>query len=108
MPGAQLWLQSSGQRCFLNAFVDLKQMRVRLADADPNDVRSAFCGKHSDTSDGQKECAKANCAESFAQREPRICGSSSASNWRVESGRSIATKRRLAIRLVTDKCSFGK
>ncbi len=72
MPRAQLRLQSSGQRGFLNAFVDLKQMRVRFADADPDNFRSAFCGKRSDTSDGQKECSKLNCAEFFAQREINI------------------------------------
>jgi hypothetical protein len=43
-------------------------MRVRFADADPHNFRSAFYGKCSDTSDRQKECAELNCAEFFSQR----------------------------------------
>ena len=34
MPWAQIRLQPGSERGFLDAFVDLKQMRVRLADAD--------------------------------------------------------------------------
>src|SRR6266481_817132 len=49
MPGTQLRLQPSGERGFLHAFVDLEQMRVRFADADPNDFRSSLCRKCSDT-----------------------------------------------------------
>src|SRR5438128_2895143 len=63
MPGAQLRLKSSGERGFLHAFVDLKQMRVRLANADPDDFRSSLCGECSDTPNRQKECAKVDRAE---------------------------------------------
>src|SRR5438874_1439325 len=43
-------------------------MRMRLANADPNNFRSAFCGKCSYALDGQKERAKLNGAEFFSQR----------------------------------------
>jgi len=43
-----------------------------------------------------REKLSAKCIWSVCvQRTPRICGSRPASNWRVESGRSIATKSRL-------------
>ena len=68
MPGAQIRLQPGSERRFLHAFVDLKQMRVCVANADPNDFRSAFCRKCSDIANRQEECAKLDCAELFAQR----------------------------------------
>jgi len=74
MPGVQLRLQPGGERGFLNAFVDLKQMRVRRADADPDNFRSSLSGKRSDAGNGQKERAKLNCAEFFAQRAINIIG----------------------------------
>lgn len=42
MPGAKLRFDADGQRGFLNAFVNLEQMRVRFADADPDNFRRAF------------------------------------------------------------------
>ncbi len=53
----------------MDALVDLEQMRVRLADGDPNNFRSAFCGKRSDAHNRQKECAEVDRAEFFAQRK---------------------------------------
>ena len=52
MPGTKLWLQSSGERSFVHALVDLKQMWMRLANADPDNFRSAFSGERSDASNG--------------------------------------------------------
>src|SRR5947209_1895510 len=52
MPGTKLRLQSSDERRFLDALVDLEQMRVRLADTDPNNFRSAFCRERCDADDG--------------------------------------------------------
>ena len=68
MPGAQVRLQPGSKRGFLHAFVDLKQMRMAVANADPNDFRSAFCRKCSDAKNRQEECAKLDRAELFAQR----------------------------------------
>ncbi len=68
MPGAQIRLQPGSERRFLHAFVDLKQMRVCVANADPNDFRSAFCRKCSDIANRQEERAKLDRAELFAQR----------------------------------------
>ena len=56
----------------MHALVDLKQMRMRLADADPNNLRSALCGKCSDSGDEQKERAELDRAESFPQPEVNI------------------------------------
>ena len=53
----------------MGPLVDLEQMWVRLANTDPDNFRSAFCGEHSCTGDRQKKRAKPNCAESFVQRE---------------------------------------
>src|SRR5260370_5046841 len=52
MPWAQVRIQTNGQRGFLDAFVDLKQMWVRLANANPNNFRSAFRRKCSNGSNG--------------------------------------------------------
>lgn len=68
MPRPQIRLQPGSERGFVHAFVDLKQMRVRLANADPNDFRSAFYRKCSDTANRQEECAKPDRAELFVQR----------------------------------------
>src|SRR6266436_9790173 len=69
MPRAQLRLDPRRERGFLHAFVDLKQMRVRSADTDPDNFRSTFCRKHPDTSNGQKERAELDHAKFFTQRE---------------------------------------
>ena len=67
MPRTKFRLETSSERGFLHSLVNLKQVRVRLADADPDNFWSAFREKRSDASDGQKECSKLNCAEFFAQ-----------------------------------------
>src|SRR6266487_3666767 len=69
VPGTKLGLQPNCERAFLHALVDLEQMRVRLADTDPDNFRSAFCRERSDADDGQKECAEFDRAEFFAQRK---------------------------------------
>jgi hypothetical protein len=74
MPGTKLRLQSNGERGFMDALVDLEQMRVRLANTDPDDFRSAFCRERSDAHNRQKKRAKLNCIESFAQREINFVG----------------------------------
>ncbi len=121
MPGAKLRFDADGQRGFLHALVNLEQMRVRFADADPDNFRRAFEGNTPTPFTGRKN-APNPIALSFSrslssissgtspkkpsvrciwsgsvQRTPRMSGSRSASNWRVESGRSIATKSRLLI-----------
>ena len=39
MPWAKLRFDADGQRGFLHAFVNLEQMRMRFADADPDNFR---------------------------------------------------------------------
>jgi hypothetical protein len=69
MPGAKLRLEAGSERGFLHALVNLEQMRMRLPDADPDNFRGAFCGKGSDTNNGQKESAELDRAELFPQRK---------------------------------------
>ena len=42
MPRAKLRFDADGQRGFLHALVNLEQMRVRFADADPDNFRRGF------------------------------------------------------------------
>jgi hypothetical protein len=69
MPRSKLWLEPGSERGFLHALVNLEQMRMRLPDADPDNFRSAVCGKGSDANNGQKEGAEIDRAELFAQRK---------------------------------------
>src|SRR6266576_988972 len=48
MPGAKLWLETSSQRGLLHSLVNLKQVRVRLPDAAPNNFRRTLCRNRSD------------------------------------------------------------
>ena len=69
MPRFKLWFEPGSERGFLHALVNLEQMWMRLPDADPDNFRSAFCGKGSDANNGQKEGAKLDRAEFFPQRK---------------------------------------
>ena len=69
MPRTKFRLETSSERGFLHSLVNLKQVRVRLADADPDNFRHAVCREHSDANNGQKEGAEFNYAEFFSQRE---------------------------------------
>src|ERR1700758_3414297 len=69
MPGTKLRLQPGGQRSFMHALVDLEEMRMRLADTDPDNFRSTFCRERSDADNRQKKRAKLDCDEFFAQRD---------------------------------------
>ena len=69
MPWTKFRLETSSERGFLHSLVNLKQVRVRLADADPDNFRSALCRERSDANNGQKEGAEFNYAEFFSQRE---------------------------------------
>src|SRR6266542_551288 len=69
MPGAKLGLEADSERGFLHAFVNLKQMGMRLTDADPDNFRRTLCRERSDANNGQKERAERNCAELFPQCE---------------------------------------
>ena len=69
MPRSELWFEPGSERGFLHALVNLEQMRMRLPDADPDNFRSAFCGKSSDANNRQKEGAELDRAEFFPQRK---------------------------------------
>jgi hypothetical protein len=62
MPWAKLRLDADCEGGLLHALVNLKQMRMCFADANPDNFRSFFGGKHSDPGDRQKERAEFNRA----------------------------------------------
>jgi hypothetical protein len=69
MPRTKLRLKAGSERAFLHAFMNLKQMGMRLTDADPNNFRRSLCRKHSDANNRQKEGTELDCAEFFTQRK---------------------------------------
>jgi len=68
MPGTKLRLNADRERGFLHALVNLKEMRVRFPDADPDNFWRAFRRECSHSGHRQKECAKLDGAEFLAQR----------------------------------------
>ena len=74
MPRPQIGQQSDSERGFLDAFVKLKEMRMACANTDPNNLDHAFGWKCSNAFNRQKECAKFNCLEFFAQSKIDILG----------------------------------
>ena len=74
MPRAKLRLETSSERGLLHALVNLKQVWVRLTDADPDDFRRALCRKCSDPNNGQKKGAELDRAEFFPQRKIGFIG----------------------------------
>src|SRR2546421_713493 len=68
MPRTKFRLETSSERGFLHSLVNLKQVWVRLADADPDNFRHAVCRERSDANNRQKEGAELDRAEFFAQR----------------------------------------
>src|SRR2546430_16770487 len=74
MPRSQFRLQADLKRRFLHAFVKLKQMRMTRADADPDNFYHSSRRKCADSVDRQKERAKFNRVEFFAQGEIDILG----------------------------------
>jgi len=67
MPGAQVCFRPDGESGFLHALVELKQMRMTRADANPNDFRRTFRWKFAEAFDREKERAELDRAEFFAQ-----------------------------------------
>jgi hypothetical protein len=58
MPWPKLRLEAGSERRLLHPLVNLKQVRMRLTDADPNNFRRTFRRKRSDANNGQKKSAK--------------------------------------------------
>jgi hypothetical protein len=69
MPGAKLRFETGSERGLLYALVNLKQVRVRLTNASPNNFWRIFCRKPSDANNGQKKSAKLDDAEFFSKRK---------------------------------------
>jgi len=58
MPRPKLRLEAGSERRFLHPLVNLKQVRMRLTNADPNNFWRTFCRKRSHANNGQKKSAK--------------------------------------------------
>ena len=84
MPGTQLGLQPHGECCFLNTFVQLEKVRMRLPNSDPNNFRDSFGGKRAESNHGEKKRAKLNRAQFFPQGKIDIVG-----NVRKKSEREV-------------------
>ena len=69
MPGTKLRLEPDSERGLLHALVNLKQVRVRLTDANPDNSRRTLGRKRSYANNGQKEGAELDCVEFFSQRK---------------------------------------
>ena len=69
MPWPQFRFDPDLERCFLNAFVKLEQVRVAGANADPDYFHDSFRRKCSNVLHRQEERAKPDRAEFFAQRK---------------------------------------
>ena len=66
MERPQIGLEPRGEDGFLDALVELEQMRMAGADADPKNVRPTFAGKLSEAGNRKKECFPRDCAEIFS------------------------------------------
>jgi hypothetical protein len=66
VPWSQIGCESNRERCFLNAFVKLKKMRMACADPDPDNFHWSFRWKCSNAFDRKEKCAKFNRFEFFA------------------------------------------
>ncbi len=72
MPRPQFGLNPDRQRCFLHAFVKLKQMGMARADPDPDYFYGPFWRESANAFDGKKKRAELNCSQFLAQRQLNI------------------------------------
>jgi len=67
-PGPLLDRQIAGKRSLIDALVQLKEMRVGVTNADPEDVRRTFFWESTESGHRQKKCAKRDGREFFLER----------------------------------------
>ena len=63
MKRAQIGLEAGSERGFLDAFVQLKKMRMPMAHAEPKNIRPAFAGKCAETDKRKEERLPRNGAK---------------------------------------------
>src|SRR4051812_1561328 len=68
MKGTQIGFESRGEQRFLDALVELEQVRVGSAHADPDNFRPSFCRESSETGDRKKKRFPTDSLEFFRQR----------------------------------------
>src|SRR5438876_4231634 len=74
MPGTKLRFDPDSEGRLLHALVNLKQMRMCFAHADPDDFRGAFCRKQADGIHGKKKRTELDYAQFFPQLQFNIFG----------------------------------
>src|SRR5689334_17127338 len=68
MERSQVGFEPDGEDCFLDALVQLEQMRMTGADADPDYFRPAFSGERSEADERQEKRFPGNGSEFFRKR----------------------------------------
>ena len=63
MPGAEIGFEPDRQSCILHPFPKLKEMRMTVADADPDDFRRTFRGKCSNPLNREKKSVEFDCGQ---------------------------------------------
>src|SRR5205823_3123194 len=74
MKRAQIGLEAGGERSFLDAFVQLKKMRMPLAHAEPKNIRPAFVGECAKTDKRKEERLPRNGAKICPELFLRLSG----------------------------------
>ena len=67
MKRAQIGLEAGSERSFLNAFVQLKKVRMPVAHAEPKNIRPAFAGKCAKTDKRKEERLPRNGREIWTE-----------------------------------------
>jgi hypothetical protein len=67
MERAQIRFETGRESGFLDAFVQLEEMRMAAADADPDDIRPAFGRERPEPGEGKEERFPLNRAEILPQ-----------------------------------------
>src|SRR5205085_12618541 len=67
-PGPLLDRQIAGKRSLIDALVQLKEMRVGVTNADPEDVRRTFVWESAESGHRQKKCAERDGREFILER----------------------------------------
>lgn len=67
-PGSFFYWKIARESGFVHTLVELKQVRMGTADANPEDVRYSFFRKRAEPQHGKKKCAEGNSGQFSLQR----------------------------------------
>lgn len=68
MEGTKIGFEPGGENGFLDALVQLEQMRMAIVDADPDDFRPTFAGESPKADEREEERFPGNRAQFFHER----------------------------------------